>query len=216
MKFRTLIFSLSLTTATLTTATLTTATARADVGAAVPLYEESELITLFETNSHLERVEQDECQLVQDIEARATRVGSPAYEFLYGDMLAWGVCVDQDADLGVYYMKQAAQQGLPAALEQIGRYYANGTLVQQDQRRAIPYLREAASLGDTRARIQLAELLVDDVGSPLDYEDAYRWLYQTITADSRTRNRISELRAALEARMPQNIIARAKRRTSYW
>ncbi|KKA45177.1 MULTISPECIES: tetratricopeptide repeat protein [unclassified Salinivibrio] len=211
MKFRTLIFSLSL-----TTATLTTATAHADVGAAVPLYEESELITLFETNSHLERVKQDECQLVQDIEARATRVGSPAYEFLYGDMLAWGVCVEQDADLGVYYMKQAAQQGLPAALEQIGRYYANGTLVQQDQHRAIPYLREAASLGDTRARIQLAELLVDDVGSPLDYEDAYRWLYQTITADSRTRNRIAQLRSALEARMPQNIIARAKRRTSYW
>ncbi|MPS32865.1 MULTISPECIES: tetratricopeptide repeat protein [unclassified Salinivibrio] len=211
MKFRTLIFSLSL-----TTATLTTATAHADVGAAVPLYEESELITLFETNSHLERVKQDECQLVQDIEARATRVGSPAYEFLYGDMLAWGVCVEQDADLGVYYMKLAAQQGLPAALEQIGRYYANGTLVQQDQHRAIPYLREAASLGDTRARIQLAELLVDDVGSPLDYEDAYRWLYQTITADSRTRNRIAQLRSALEARMPQNIIARAKRRTSYW
>ncbi|OOE66560.1 flagellar protein MotX [Salinivibrio sp. IB868] len=211
MKFRTLIFSLSL-----TTATLTTATAHADVGAAVPLYEESELITLFETNSHLERVKQDECQLVQDIEARATRVGSPAYEFLYGDMLAWGVCVEQDADLGVYYMKQAAQQGLPAALEQIGRYYANGTLVQQDPHRAIPYLREAASLGDTRARIQLAELLVDDVGSPLDYEDAYRWLYQTITSDSRTRNRIAQLRSALEARMPQNIIARAKRRTSYW
>jgi TPR repeat protein len=89
-------------------------------------------------------------------------------------------------------------------------------LVQQDQRRAIPYLREAASLGDTRARIQLAELLVDDVGSPLDYEDAYRWLYQTITADSGTRDRIAELRSALEARMPQNIIARAKRRTSYW
>ncbi|SIO26265.1 tetratricopeptide repeat protein [Salinivibrio sp. ES.052] len=206
MKFRTLIFSLL----------LTTATAKADVGAAVPLYEESELIALFETNSHLERVKQDECQLVQDIEARATRVGSPAYEFLYGDMLAWGVCVEQDAELGVYYMEQAAQQGLPAALEQLGRYYVTGTLVQQDQRRAIPYLREAASLGHTRARIQLAELLVDDVGSPLDYEDAYRWLYQTITADSRTRNRIAQLRSALEARMPQNIIARAKRRTSYW
>lgn len=211
MKFRTLSFSLLL-----TVTTLATATARADVGPAVPLYEESELIALFEANSHLERVEQDECQLVQDIEVRATRVGSPAYEFLYGDMLAWGVCVDQDAELGVYYMKQAAQQGLPAALEQLGRYYANGTLVQQDQRRAIPYLREAASLGDTRARIQLAELLVDDVGSPLDYEDAYRWLYQTITADSGTRDRIAELRSALEARMPQNIIARAKRRTSYW
>ena len=61
-----------------------------DVGDAVPVYTEAELIRLFEDNRHLQQVKADDCQLVQDIEARAIRVESPAYQFLYGDMLAWG------------------------------------------------------------------------------------------------------------------------------
>lgn len=188
----------------------------ADVGSALPVYDESQLIRLFETNTQLKKVKEDECQLVQDIEARAIRVESPPYQFLYGDMLAWGVCIPRDVELGIYYMELAAQQGLPAALEQLGRYYSNGTLLQQDKNRAIPYLREAASLGNTRARVELAELLVADFGSPLDYEDAYRWLYNTITADKSMHQQISMLRVALEDRMPGNIIARAKRRNTYW
>lgn len=188
----------------------------ADVGSALPIYNESQLLSLFESNMQLKRVKEDDCQLVQDIEARAIRVESPSYQFLYGDMLAWGVCVNRDVDLGIYYIQLAAQQGLPAALEQLGRYYAKGTLVQQDKERAIPYLREAASLGNTSARLQLAELLIADVGSPLDYEDAYRWLYHTITADKSIHRKISMLRKALEDRMPRNIIARAKRRDTFW
>ncbi|PKF49790.1 flagellar protein MotX [Enterovibrio nigricans] len=206
MKLRTLFLSII----------LASGSVRAELGPALPVYDDSQLIRLFETNSHLKKIKQDECQLLQDIEARALRVESPAYQFLYGDMLAWGVCVDRDVENGIYYMQLAAQQGLPAALEQLGRYYSRGTLVQQDRERAIPYFREAASLGDTRARLQLAELLVEDYGSPLDYEDAYRWLYHTITADQSTHNQISSLRKALENKMPRNVIARAKRRDTYW
>jgi TPR repeat protein len=113
-------------------------------------------------------------------------------------------------------MENAAHQGLPAALEQLGRYYSRGTLVQQDQERAIPYLREAASLGNLSASIHLAELLLRDYGSPLDYEDAYRWLYNSVTADQRQHKRITVLRSGLEKRMPDNIIARAKRRDVFW
>lgn len=188
----------------------------ADVGEPVPIYTEAELINLIENNQHLERVKADKCQLVEDIVARATRISLPSYEFLYGDMLAWGVCVEQDVELGLYYMENAAHQGLPAALEQIGRYYSRGTLVQQDKERAIPYLREAASMGNLNARIHLAELLLRDYGSPLDYEDAYRWLYNSVTADQRQHKRISVLRNGLEQRMPDNIIARAKRRDVFW
>ncbi|CAK4026485.1 sodium-type polar flagellar protein MotX [Vibrio crassostreae] len=158
----------------------------------------------------------DKCQLVEDIVARATRISLPSYEFLYGDMLAWGVCVPQDVELGLYYMENAAHQGLPAALEQLGRYYSRGTLVQQDKERAIPYLREAASMGNLSASIHLAELLLRDYGSPLDYEDAYRWLYNSVTADQRQHRRITVLRSGLEQRMPDNIIARAKRRDVFW
>ena len=188
----------------------------ADVGEPVPIYTEAELINLIEKNQHLERVKADKCQLVEDIVARATRISLPSYEFLYGDMLAWGVCVEQDVELGLYYMENAAHQGLPAALEQLGRYYSRGTLVQQDKERAIPYLREAASMGNLNARIHLAELLLRDYGSPLDYEDAYRWLYNSVTADQRQHRRISVLRSGLEQRMPDNIIARAKRRDVFW
>ncbi|MBE1276467.1 flagellar protein MotX [Enterovibrio baiacu] len=206
MKLRTLFISLM----------FASSAAKAEIGPALPVYEDSQLLRLFETNSHLQKVKADECQLLQDIEARAIRVESPSYQFLYGDMLAWGVCVDRDVEQGVYYMQLAAQQGLPAALEQLGRYYTRGTLVQQDKERAIPYLREAASLGNTRARLQLAELLVNDYGSPLDYEDAYRWLYHTITADRSTHQKVAMLRRALEDKMPRNVIARAKRRDTYW
>ena len=65
----------------------------ADIGQALPVYTESQLFALFSTNSQLQKVKADDCQLLQDIEARAIRVESPAYQFLYGDMLAWGVCV---------------------------------------------------------------------------------------------------------------------------
>lgn len=187
-----------------------------EIGAPIPIYTEAELIKLIEQNKHLERVRADNCQLVEDIVARATRISLPAYEFLYGDMLAWGVCVDQDVELGLYYMENAAHQGLPTALEQLGRYYSRGTLVQQDKERAIPYLREAAAMGNLNARIHLAELLLRDYGSPLDYEDAYRWLYNSVTADQRQHQRISMLRQGLEQRMPENIIARAKRRDTFW
>lgn len=211
MKLRTVAASLLL----MLTTTASGASAT-DIGAPVPIYTEAELIKLIEQNKHLQRVRADNCQLVEDIVARATRISLPAYEFLYGDMLAWGVCVEQDVELGLYYMENAAHQGLPAALEQIGRYYSLGTLVQQDKERAIPYLREAASMGNLNARIHLAELLLRDYGSPLDYEDAYRWLYNSVTADQRQHKRITILRNGLEQRMPQNIIARAKRRDTFW
>jgi TPR repeat protein len=181
-----------------------------NVGAPVPIYSQTELLKLIEQNKHLERVKADQCQLVEDIVARATRIHLPSYEYLYGDMLSWGVCVKQDVELGLYYIESAAHQGLPTALEQLGRYYAQGILVQRDRERAIPYLREASAMGNLKARVQLAELLLRDYGSPLDYEDAYRWLYQSVTADSRMHKRIAMLRQGLEQRMPQNVIMRAK------
>nr|WP_235869403.1 tetratricopeptide repeat protein [Veronia nyctiphanis] len=182
----------------------------ANVGPAFPVYTETDLMAMFETNTHLKRVKADDCQLIEDIVARATKIDLPAYQFLYGDMLAWGVCVDRQVEAGVDFMKKAARQGLPAALEQLGRYYEKGTLVQKDEERAVRYFKEAASLGYIQAKIQLAELLLRDYGSPLDYEDAYRWLNQTATGDKRTHRRVAALMDGLADRMPRNIIARAK------
>lgn len=170
--------------------------------AAVQLYTQDELILLIRKNIHLDRVVADDCQLVEDIRARAEIMKVPAYQFLYGDMLAWGICYEENAELGMYYIKQAAGQGLPEAMEQLGRYYAKGILVQQDLPLAILYLREGASMGNLKSQIQLAELFVAGQGSPYDYVHAYRWLHSSVIADKATHQYAQKLLAQLAEQIP--------------
>lgn len=178
---------------------------------AVQLYSQDELLRLINRNEHLSRVVLDDCQLVQDIEARAETLKIPAYQFLWGDMLAWGVCVESDPTRGIGFMQDAAMQGLPEAMEQLGRYFANGKLVQKDIKRGIIFLREAGSLGNLKAQIQLAELFIDGYGSPYDYEDAYHWLYNAITDDDTVHQKIADCMSGLEALMHPKVVRRARR-----
>lgn len=183
----------------------------ADEVKAVQIYSQDELIRMIERNEHLQRVVADRCQLVQDIEARAEVLKVPAYQFLWGDMLAWGVCIDADPTRGIAFMDDAALQGLAPALEQLGRYYANGKLVQKDTERAIFYLREAGSLGNLKAQIQLAELFIDGFGSPYDFEDTYHWLYNAITSDKKQHTQIANCLTELEKLMHPKVVKRARR-----
>jgi sodium-type polar flagellar protein MotX len=178
---------------------------------AVQLYSQDELIGLIERNEHLSRVVLDDCQLVQDIEARAQTLKIPAYQFLWGDMLAWGVCVKEDPERGVFYMREAADQGMPAAMEQLGRYYAQGKLVQEDKQQAVIFLREAGSLGNLKAQIELAELFIEGYGSPYDYEDLYHWLYNAITSDKKTHQKIANCMEELEKLMHPKAVRKARR-----
>lgn len=178
---------------------------------AVQLYSQDELLALIRTNSHLKRVRADDCQLVRDIEARADIMQLPAYQFLYGDMLAYAVCVPRNVERGWDLMLQAAAQGLPEGLEQVGRYYHIGRFVQPDIDKAIVYLREASALGNLKAQLRLAQILVDGHGSPVDFEQSYRWLHHAITADAATHKQIQQLLAQLAQKMPAKVVANAKR-----
>ena len=178
---------------------------------AIQVYTQDELIRLINSNQHLDRVVKDRCQLVQDIEARAEVMRVPAYQFLWGDMLAWGVCVDTNAVQGINYMRQSANQGFPAALEQLGRYHAAGKLVQKDKKRALMYFREASALGNLKAQLQLAELFIDGYGSPYDFEDLYHWLYNAITEDKRTHQKIAIYMAELESLMHPRAVRNARK-----
>ncbi len=178
---------------------------------AVQLYSQDELLRLIHRNEHLTQVVLDDCQLVQDIEARAQTLKIPAYQFLWGDMLAWGVCVTADPERGINFMRQAADQGLAEGLEQLGRYYAQGKLVQQDKERAVVFLREASMLGNQKAQIELVELFLDGYGSPYDYEDAYHWLYNAITNNKKTHQKITSCLTKLEKLMHPKAVRKAKR-----
>ena len=177
---------------------------------AVPLYTQAELIELIKKNIHLKRVKDDDCQLVQDIEARAEIMALPAYQFLYGDMLAYAVCVDRNVELGLHYIKSAAQQGLASALEQLGRYYDVGQLVQADKAMAINFLREAAAQGNFAAQLRLVNLFNQGYGSPRDYEDAYRWLFHSVTADKSVHKKVRNALQQLANKMPESVLLRAR------
>lgn len=176
----------------------------------VQIYSDDELIKLLNANTHLDRVVADRCQLIQDIEARAVKAEKPAWQFLWGDMLAFGVCVDKNVELGVHYMRLAADQGLPPALEQLGRYYHVGKFMQVDVRRAIVYLREASALGNLKAQIRLGEIFLSGQGSPLDYPELYHQLHHSIIDNQQTHKKVANILAGLEKLLPHHVVEQAK------
>lgn len=177
----------------------------------VQLYTQDELLEMIRSNTHLKRVQADECQLVKDIEARADIMKLPAYQFLFGDMLAFGVCVPKNAERGWDLMLASALQGLPEGLEQVGRYYQQGKLVQKDLSKAQHYLYEAGAMGNINAQVRLAELFLANQGSPADFETVYRWLHHAITADKDLHARIEKALKGLAGRMPEAVLTRAKK-----
>lgn len=177
----------------------------------VQIYTQDELLEMIRSNTHLKRVQADECQLVKDIEARADIMKLPAYQFLFGDMLAFGVCVPKNAERGWDLILASALQGLPEGLEQVGRYYQQGKLVQKDLGKAQHYLYEAGAMGNLNAQVRLAELFLANQGSPGDYETVYRWLHHSVSADKDMHARIDKALKGLAERMPATVLARAKK-----
>ncbi|HCM48454.1 MAG TPA: flagellar protein MotX [Colwellia sp.] len=181
---------------------------------AVQIYTDNQLLDLIKDNKHLSQVVLDECQLVQDIEARANKANMPSYQYLWGDMLAYGVCVKKDIPLGLHYMHLAADQGLAEGLEQLGRYYHIGKFMQVDIDRSIVYLKTASSLDNLAAQMRLAGIYEQGYGSPLDYPALYSQLHHSITDDKVIHKKISVLLSDLASKMPSKVIEQAKR-TSY-
>jgi sodium-type polar flagellar protein MotX len=175
----------------------------------IQIYTQDELTALIDKNQHLQRVKKDECQLVQDIEAHALKIKEPSYVYLWGDMLAWGVCVEQNAPLGIHYIKQSAKQGLLPAIEQLGRYYEGGILVRKNKQRAIIFYREAALQGFVNAQINYVRMLNEGYGSPVDYEDAYSALFSSVIAEKNKQKQVKKILGQLASKMPEHVVKRA-------
>jgi TPR repeat protein len=173
---------------------------------AVQIYSDNVLLDLIKENKHLSQVVIDDCQLVKDIEARAVKAQMPSYEFVWGDMLAYGVCVKKNVALGLHYMQASADQGLSEALEQMGRYYHVGKFVKVDINQAIIFLKESAALNNLRAQLRLADLYLDGHGSPLDFPQLYTQLHQSVTHDKKKRKIIAQHLAKLAQKMPERVV----------
>ncbi len=179
---------------------------------AVQIYTDDQLLNLIKENKHLGQVVLDECQLVQDIEARALKAKMPSYQFLWGDMLAYGVCVKKDIPLGLYYMRLAADQGLVEGIEQLGRYYHIGKFMQVDINQAISFLKAAAAMNNLAAQMRLALIYQQGYGSPLDYPSLYSQLHHAITDDKKEHQKITRLLTQLASKMPDKVVNASKQK----
>ncbi len=177
---------------------------------AVDLYTQDQLLDMIRSEQYLARVKQDDCQLVQDIEARAVIVKHPLYQFLWGEMLNHGTCVKANVTKGINLLRDAAEQGSPEAMAKLAEYYQDGKFVIQNRDRAVSYLLPAAASGSLAARMRLVRLLGQGYGSPRDYEMAYNWLYNSVFPDEATKKKALSLLQGLAAKMPASAVARAE------
>ncbi len=178
--------------------------------ASVDIYSDEQLLTLIRTDRYLEQVQTDDCQLVQDIEARAEILKQPMYQFLWGEMLNHGVCVPKHASRGMKQLQIAAEQGSAEAMLKLAEYYYHGKMVVKDKNRAVQYVMPAAANGDVPARLMLVRLFSEGYGSPVDYKLGYHWLYNSVFNDEATQKQATSLLQNLAAKMPASIVERAQ------
>ncbi|GGP78019.1 tetratricopeptide repeat protein [Shewanella ulleungensis] len=182
---------------------------------AVDIYSDQQLISLIQSNQYLQRVKADDCQLVQDIEARAEVLQQPLYQFLWGEMLINGVCVKAHPSRGMMLLQTSAEQGSSEAMVKLADYYYRGKLVVKDPNRAVQYILPAAANGNLNAKMMLVRLFGEGYGSPTDYEMGYHWLYNSIFDNDAEQKKASSLLQMLAAKMPASVVARAQQSQLY-
>ncbi|MGI2260525.1 tetratricopeptide repeat protein [Shewanella sp. GXUN23E] len=178
---------------------------------AVDIYSQEKLLALIHADRYLEQVKADDCQLVQDIEARAEVLNQPLYQYLWGEMQNYGVCVPANPARGIELLNRAAGQGSPEAMVLLAQYYRDGRFVVQNKHRAVQYVLPAAANGNQTARMMLARLMSEGYGSPRDYELAYHWLFNEVFSDEETKLEALTLLQGLEARMPASVVQKARK-----
>ncbi|MGB0894914.1 MAG: tetratricopeptide repeat protein [Parashewanella sp.] len=188
-----------------------TAIVKADDFQAIDIYSVKQLSKLIRTNQYLQQVKADDCQLVQDIQAKSEVLKEPLYQFLWGEMMMTGTCVEADKPRGMSMIKDSASQGSVEAMYRLARYFDEGDLVIESKDKAIKYALPAASGGYIPAQMLLVRLLVEGYGSPVDYEMSYRLLYNNTFDNNRIKNRAEILLKRLAMKMPNSVIKRAQR-----
>ena len=178
---------------------------------AVDVYTQEQLVDLIRTKRYLTQVKGDDCQIVQDIEARAEVLKQPLYQYLWAEMLNYGICVKANPPRGIAMLKTSAEQGSAEAMVRMAEYYHDGKFVIEDKQRAVQYTLPAAATGDLPARMMLVRLFGEGYGSPRDYEVGFHWLYNEVFSDETTQAEAINLLKVLEAKMPPSAVARAKK-----
>jgi TPR repeat protein len=117
----------------------------------------------------------DETAAVEAVK-RGARLGDARCKFILGMWSITGEKAEQNQDKGLYWLKEAAKDGLPIAQSSLGLLYASGLVVKQDEERAARLYRKAAEYGDPLGQTALALARYRGVGIEEDRVEAYQWM----------------------------------------
>lgn len=76
------------------------------------------------------------------------------------------------------WYRNAADQNLPDAEEEVGYFYQSGLGVKLDYAQALAWYRRAADHGDSDAENQLGFMAEKGWGQPQNYDEAFSWYYK--------------------------------------
>jgi TPR repeat protein len=136
---------------------------------------------------------------------KAARQDDPLAQWLVGRLIYSGIAAPRDLNEAATWLEKANAHDNPFAEYLLGKI----ALERNDYRRSADRFRQAAQQGLPQAQQQLALLLRDGRGVPLDKVEAYVWML--VSNDSGLRAASSDLQA-LEAELSSTQLERAKTR----
>ena len=109
---------------------------------------------------------------------RAALAGDPEAAALIGDLYAAGGALPPNLAEAAIWFRRAAEAGHPVAARSLGLIHLNGAGAPRDPKEAALWLRVAADAGDSRARLELASLILKGLADsdPEDLASARDWL----------------------------------------
>ena len=178
----------------------------------VELYSQPELLGYIRRGVYLKRIRLDHCQIVADIRDHAQIMKQPAYQFLFAEMLVYGVCVKQDRKRGISLLRNAVRQGLPEAMVRLAQYYHHSTILVSNPEKSVRLSFAASKTGSVPARLLLVELLLEGYGSPRMHPQAYEWLYHSTFNSPKRKRQADILLSKFEKIIPFYVVEHIQNR----
>ena len=177
--------------------------------ASIEMYTPDKMNSIIENTDIVSVVKtRDRCQFTADIEDRARLVKSPVFMYAWGSMLIDGICVQKDRDLGLGYIRRAADDGYAPAMVRVATFFERGLYMGKNLTLSEQYMHTAAALGSKTARLAWADMLVRGYGNSSLYEEAFGWLYHSTYFDEYSKAKKIYLQEELKKHLPPNVIAR--------
>lgn len=89
--------------------------------------------------------------------------------------------LNKDVQLGITYLKEAAEKGLPEAMFELAHCYLSGISgLEKDVQHGFAYMKQAAEAELAQAQFELGQLYHEGIGCKSDIDEALKWLEKAI------------------------------------